>query len=137
MSSSLSATALPASFSAPPLASSSAAPRTREHPIEIKTRIELVKMAYRELRGGTLASTGLFPTFAGDSPLGIAHVLILAGLITGSARLLLPMRKGSLAYLFTVVVPLGLRFFANGDLAGVTLGVCITIFVAYMAAATR
>ncbi len=202
-----------ASVSAAPVPAPPApAPHSREHPTEIKARIELVKMAYRELAGGTLASSGtavafaiavgatlgfssavlwpwlalmvgvagyrlwlaqaffraspaepaefsrwglryiiattltgigwgvsawLFPTLKENSPLGIAHVLILAGLTTGSARLLLPMRKGSLAYLVVVMVPLAARFFANGDLPGITVGVCVVLFIVYMASAMQ
>src|SRR5256885_1975288 len=31
-------------------------PRTRAHPVEVQTRIELVKIAYRELGGGMVAA---------------------------------------------------------------------------------
>ena len=186
-----------------------AAPATRDHSLEVETQIELVKMAYRELKAGTLASGGaaiaftiavciempstglwvwlgvmlvfagvrfwlvaafqrvqphaadfprwrsryitattmtglgwgasvwLFPTLEQNSPLGVFHVLLLAGLITGSARLLLPMRNGSIAYLLAVMVPLAARFFVNGDVAGVMLGLCVIIFIAYMSGATE
>ncbi len=204
----------PVSNAPAPAATAAPAPalRTRDHPIEIKTRIELVRMAFRELAGGTLASsatalafalavgasvdvsfvllwvwltvmlgiggyrlwltqafvraapteaaesarwglryivgttitgigwglsTWFFPTLSGGSPLGIVHVLMLAGLTTGSTRLLLPMRKGSLAYLFAVMVPLAARFFANGDVVGITLGLCVATFIGYMASAMQ
>ncbi len=183
-----------------------AVPRTRDHPIEARTRAELVSMAFRELTGSTLASTGVaiafavaigkdtpslslwawlgvmlgiagyrlwlaasfkrlqgrpatevppswglnyivgttltglgwglsawvFPTFRTAGPLGIVHVLVLAGLVTGSSRLLLPMRKGSIAYLLAIMAPLAIRFAANGTMVGAALGVCVCIFIAYM-----
>ena len=183
---------------------------SRNHPVQIKTRIELVKMAYRELASGTLASAGvalafslaaatevksqtlwwwlaamlavaayrlglaaafrralptttptessqwglryvvatsitglgwgvsawLFPTLKTGSSLGMLHVMILAGLVTGSARLLLPMRKGSLIYLYLMLVPVAVRFFANGDVTGMTLGFCLIILITYLTTAT-
>lgn len=182
-------------------------PAGRDHPVQVKTRIELVNIAYRELAGGTLASgavaiafalavsteiksallwwwlgamllvafyrlglgaafrkakpaseeysrwgfryivgttlTGLgwgasawlFPTLKPGNPLGMLHVLILAGLVTGSTRLLLPMRKGSLIYLYSMLLPVVVRFFANGDVTGLTLGICLLILLAYMTTA--
>src|SRR5690606_28089398 len=38
-------------------------------------------------------SVWIFPTVREGGPFGSAHVLVLAGLVTGSARLLLPLRK--------------------------------------------
>lgn len=183
-------------------------PRPRDHPVEVQTRIELVRMAYRELTTGTIASaaaatafamaastestdqviwwwlaimlaisggriglagafkraqptpeefsrwglhyviamtttgigwglsTWLFATFEPSSPLGVVHVLLLAGLTAGSARLLLPMRKGSIAYLVASIGPLALRFVVQGDAIGLLLGACVLIFIAYMASAT-
>src|SRR5688572_10042846 len=46
-----------------PASATSASPlpatRSREHPIEVKARMELVRIAYRELQGGTVASIGV------------------------------------------------------------------------------
>eukprot|EP01031_Cornospumella_fuschlensis_P000381 gene381-481_t len=151
----------------------------RADPVEIKTRVELVRMAFRELRGVTYASTGaaivfaiaaaqtssslpmiggwlafvlglgayrlwldqgfrvaqpgpddspkwafrfvaaatlsgfawgvtawMFPFLERDSPYSIPHTLLLAGLSTGSSRILLPMRKGSIAYLAVIAFPM-------------------------------
>jgi signal transduction histidine kinase/ActR/RegA family two-component response regulator len=183
-------------------------PRSREHPIEVKARMELVRLAYRELQGGTLASIAivaafaiavgleapstqlwawlgfmlavlgyrlwlgaafnrkeppqaqfprwgfryivgttltalgwgtsvwLLPSFARNTTLGVVHVLMLAGVTTGAARLLLPMRKGSVAYLFAVMVPLALRFLAYGDVPGIMVGLCAIVFMWYMTGAT-
>jgi signal transduction histidine kinase/ActR/RegA family two-component response regulator len=82
------------------------------------------------------ASTWLFPTLNAGSALGTFHVLVLAGLTTGSARILLPMRSGGLTYLLAITIPLALRFFVNGDFTGAMLGTCVLIFIAYMVAAT-
>lgn len=43
---------------------SAAATRGRDHPIEIRTRVELVRIAYRELAVGTWISTGTAAAFA-------------------------------------------------------------------------
>lgn len=77
-------------------------------------------------------SVWIFPSIRNGGVLGVVHVLVLAGLVTGSSRLLLPMRKGSVAYLLAIMVPLAARFFAMGTMLGAGLGVCITIFIAYM-----
>jgi signal transduction histidine kinase/CheY-like chemotaxis protein len=202
---------MPESATTVPLSLEPAAtPAGRDHPVQIKTRIELVKMGYRELPGGTLASGGVaiafavavateiqsaalwwwlaimlgisvyrlmlasafrraepsapddysrwglryiigttltgfgwglsawvLPTLQPGSSLGMLHVIIIAGLVTGSARLLLPMRKGSLLYLYAMLVPVAARFFFNGDVSGVTLGFCLLILIAYMTKATQ
>jgi signal transduction histidine kinase/CheY-like chemotaxis protein len=190
--------------SAPPPDVIDVAPRPPDHAIEVQTRIELVRMAYRELPSGTLASTvialaftvamsgefsgavlwawlavilatfgyrfwlaaaytratpdavesrrwglryivattlsaavwgasvWLFPTLRGGNPLGVVHVLMLAGVMTGSARLLLPMRKGAIAYLAAITFPLGVRLLAIGDIPNVVLGACVFGFFVYM-----
>lgn len=79
-------------------------------------------------------STWLFPTLETTTPLGIAHVLILVGLVSASTRLLLPMRKGSIIYLFAVGGPLAARFFSFGTSDGITLGCWVALFLAYMTA---
>jgi signal transduction histidine kinase len=81
------------------------------------------------------ASIWTLPTFRIGSPLGIAHVLVLAGLVTGSARLLLPLRAGSIAYLLAVMAPLSAYFFLQGSLVGTLLGACVLVFIAYMVSA--
>jgi signal transduction histidine kinase/ActR/RegA family two-component response regulator len=78
------------------------------------------------------ASAWIFPSFREGGPLGIVHVFVLAGMVTGSSRMLLPMRKGSVAYLLAIMVPVALRYFANGTMLGVALGTCSSIFIAYM-----
>jgi two-component system, sensor histidine kinase len=206
----MSAPVTSASATAAPLVAAASVARTREHPIELQARVELVRIAYRELTSGTIAagavalifaaalgvtsaaspaiiwiwgavmaavlayqfrlsrafpkaapseeesarwalryilattangigwgaSIWVFPTLSGGR-LGMLHVLLLAGLAAGSARLLLPMRKGALLYLFVVMTPLGLRFFADADILGLMMGACVIFFIAYMAAATQ
>ncbi len=189
-------------------AAGSPAPHTPGHPTEIKTRIELVKMAYDALVGGTVSSlatavifaaalstqftepvvwwwlaavvgvclyrfaiaaafkrakptdaefsswglryvigttasglawgvsTWLFPTMTSGNPLGIVHVLLLAGLSAGSTRMLLPMRKGSIAYLVAILGPLALRHLAQGDVMGFTIAACVVIYAVYIISAT-
>jgi two-component system, sensor histidine kinase len=193
----------PSTVSASPLP-----PRSSDHPIEIQARTELVRIAYRELKSGTLASavaTGafaaaigttlasvqlwlwlgfmaaitlyrlwlaaaflrrepvirnfsrwgfhyvagttltalgwgasvwLFPTLERLDILAVLHVLVLAGVTTAAARLLLPMRKGSLAYLLAVMLPLAARFVAHADVAGVMTGICVIGFMVYMASSS-
>jgi signal transduction histidine kinase len=82
-------------------------------------------------------STWLFPTLEPGSPLGVIHLFMIAGITTGSSRLLLPMRKASLAALYAINLPLALRLFANADLPGIALGACVIIFVLYMVSAVQ
>ena len=193
---------------APVPAPSSPPLRSRDHPIEVKARVELVRLAFRGLKGGTLATGGaaaaftiaiaaelgsrrlwvwlgcmlaivgyrlwlayrferkeppekqfpqwglryivattltaagwgasvwLFPTMERSTHLGIVHALVLAGVTTAAARLLLPMKKGSIAYLLAVMIPLAARFIAFGDAAGIMVGLCAIAFMLYMASAT-
>ena len=183
-------------------------PRAKTDPVEIKTRVELVRMAFRTLQSGTFASIGvavifagtviattgtlavmgwlafmaasagyrlwlarafaaanpdsdqmpiwalrhvtasvatgagwgvtavMFPFLARDSTMVVPHVLLLAGLSTGAARLLLPMRKGVVAYLIAILTPMGLTFLFQGDLLGVSLGLGVFIYLWFMATAT-
>ncbi|HVS51379.1 MAG TPA: ATP-binding protein [Opitutaceae bacterium] len=199
----MSATASPAPDPTP-VAPETAAPASAPHLNEIKARGELVRMAFRELTGSTLASAGiaiafaiavgviapglarwlwlagmlaiagyrlwlseafkraqsaadisprwglafvigttatglgwgvsvwLFPSFRDGGSFGVLHALVLAALVTGSARLLMPMRKGSVAYLLAIAVPLAAQFFAAGTAANAALGGCVLIFIAYM-----
>jgi len=82
------------------------------------------------------ASTWIFPLLAPQSALGVIHVLLLAGLVTGSARTLLPLRCGSIAYLIVVLLPLAARFLANANFVGVTAGVAVVLFAWYLISAT-
>ncbi|MEO5961341.1 MAG: ATP-binding protein [Opitutaceae bacterium] len=79
------------------------------------------------------ASVWIFPTLRDGGPLSVVHMVVLAGLITGSARLLL--RGSSLAYLLAIAVPLAALFFARASIAGFWLGACVIVFVAYMISA--
>ncbi len=81
-------------------------------------------------------SAWIFPTFEPGNSLGIVHALMLAGIATGSTRLLLPMRKGSIIYLIAIMGPLALRFAAHGDVPGVMFALCVAVFVAYLISAT-
>jgi signal transduction histidine kinase len=46
------------------------------------------------------------------------------------------MRKGSVAYLIAVLVPLAAWFVAAGDLASVLMGLCVILFLVYVASTT-
>ncbi len=176
--------------------------RSRDHPIEMKVRIEFVRMAYHELNGTALvavltalvysvaltvlnvgngvwlwfgltalvtapqfvlaaafqkanpgpaespvwglrfiiattllaaafgALTWIFPLLS-RAPYRTAHILVLAGITTASARALLPMRKGNLIYLVVLMMPTALRFFYEADLLGICLGTCVSIYVLF------
>ncbi len=82
-------------------------------------------------------SVWIFPTLGSGLLLGSVHVMILAGLVAGSARLLLPLRTGSLTYLYAITIPLGARFLALLTGEGVLLAACVGVFAAYMAVANR
>jgi signal transduction histidine kinase len=192
----------------PPPAPSARTPLARNDPVEVKTRVELVRMAFGALQSGTLLSattavvfavaasisahsilvwwwlgfmlavagyrlwlsrafvranpsaeespawalrfviatvaTGaawgatavMFPFLHSEGQYVVPHVLLLAGLSTGSARLLLPMRKGSVAYLIAIMTPLALTYFSQADGLGIALGTAVVIYVWFMASAT-
>ncbi len=63
------------------------------------------------------------------APYRTAHILVLAGITTASARALLPMRKGNLVYLIVLMLPTALRFYADANLLGVCLGTCVAVYV--------
>jgi signal transduction histidine kinase len=192
-----------------PTSPDSTAARTPSHPVEIKTRVELVRMAFRALNSGTWVSIALAIVFAGaaamtdslsavvvgwlgfmlvvcgyrlwlsraftkadpgpentprwalrflvsvvltgagwgftawmfpflqrQSPFVVPHVFLLAGLSTGSARLMLPMRKGTVAYLIAIMTPMAITFLSAGDLLGITLAGAVVIYVVVMSSAT-
>lgn len=81
------------------------------------------------------ASVWLFPTLEQNAPLGLVHVLILAGVSTGATRLLLPPRWGGIAYLLAALLPLAARLFVEADVTGITGGSCVMAFILYMAGA--
>ncbi len=81
------------------------------------------------------ASAWIFPTLGPHSPVAIIHVLLLAGLATGSARLLLPLRQGCIAFFAAVMIPLAARFFSELNPAGITAGGCVLLFIATMISA--
>ncbi len=83
------------------------------------------------------ASTWLFHTLEPGNPLGIFHVLLLAALTAGSARMLLAMRKGSVAYILAIMGPLVVRFSANADMWGYVLAGTVIAFAAYILSVTR
>lgn len=188
--------------------SPTALPRSRDHLIELQARIEWVKLAYRELKSATVASSSvavafaialstalpwdrlwvwlafmfvvagyrlvlartfaraqrapdesrrwafhyvtattltaagwgvsvwLFRTLEQSSALAIVHVLVLAGLATGSARMPMPIPKALIAYLIAMLAPLAAWFFIKGDLANIMAGLCVTIFAVFVASAT-
>src|SRR5689334_3430491 len=67
----------PASVSSSP---SQLAHRSRDHPIEAQARIELVRIAYRELKGGTFVSAGATIAFAVAISTKLASPLLWAWL---------------------------------------------------------
>jgi signal transduction histidine kinase/ActR/RegA family two-component response regulator len=104
---------------------------------EISPRWGLAFVAGTTATGlGWGATTWLFPSFTTGHPFGVLHALILAALVTGSTRLLLPMRKGSVAYLLAITFPLALRFLTAGTAVDAALGGCVLVFIAYMVPAT-
>jgi signal transduction histidine kinase/CheY-like chemotaxis protein len=81
------------------------------------------------------ASAWIFPTLGPRSPVAIIHVLLLAGLATGSARLLLPLRQSCIGFLAVVMFPVAARFFSEVNPAGITAGGCVLLFIATMISA--
>ena len=79
------------------------------------------------------ATPWLFPKLHEGGPLSTTHVLVLAAIAAATAGTLLAMRKGGFAYLFAIMGPLGLRYFADGNLPGIAVGLSVVVFIAYMA----
>ncbi len=187
----------------PPTLRTASLARNPGHPVEIQTRIELVRLAFRQLQGwtwisaiGVLALVFLVQNQAALSPLltwvgfmalpigsawwlshrfhrrrpeptanrqwglllviiatlgaagwgatpwvfpslivaGVprsAHMLLLAGLATASMRMLLPMRKGSVAYIATMMGPVALCYLTRGEAPLLVLTFFVGLFVSH------
>ena len=76
--------------------------------------------------------------YAGSTPgQRMVVVLVLAGLTTGSARLLVPLIWANLSYLYFSVVPLMVCFMADADTRSITLGFMAVLYLGYMTMAAR
>ncbi len=64
-------------------------------------------------------------------------VLVLAGLTTGSARLLVPVLWANLFYLYFSVVPLMICFLVDADTRSLALGLMAVLYLGYMTMAAR
>ena len=64
-------------------------------------------------------------------------VLVLAGLTTGAARLLIPIFAANIAYFYLAIVPLMARVLTDADTRSVTLGVMCVLYLGYMTVAAR
>jgi len=82
------------------------------------------------------ATAAMFPLLNRAGPFLVPHILLLAGISTGASRLLLPMRKGSIAFIVAIMTPVGVSFFAQADLIGCTLGTGVGLYIWFMASAT-
>ena len=177
-------------------------------PIEARTRVELVRMAFRELAGGVLASTAvavlfgivlfqaapsqlaaawlavmlglgayrwwlaesfkrrapsdaetpawgfrfvvgstvtglgwglsawLFSPSEHNGAIAIIHMLMVAALVTGSSRVLLPMRKGSLVFIAAIMLPTSVRFLVEGTFVELAIGGGLLCYLAYQSLTT-
>ena len=72
-----------------------------------------------------------------QSVVRLLTVLVLAGLTTGAARLLVPIFAANLAYFYCSIVPLMLAFLADPELRSVALGVMCLFYLGYMTVAAR
>lgn len=79
------------------------------------------------------ASVWLLPTLEQNTALGMLHVLVLAGVTTGATRLLLPIAKGSIAFLAVVMLPLAARLFVIGEASTAMVGLGVIAFTLYIA----
>ncbi len=64
-------------------------------------------------------------------------VLVLAGLTTGAARLLVPILAANLAYFYLSIVPLMARAMIDAETRSETLGVMCLLYLGYMTLAAR
>jgi signal transduction histidine kinase/CheY-like chemotaxis protein len=80
-------------------------------------------------------SAWLFPTLSSMHALGTAHVLVLFGLVMGATRVLESNGKAAAGFMVALLVPVAVRLFANLDLAGILLGLSVSVFSAYLVGA--
>lgn len=73
----------------------------------------------------------LFPILNEPGTTRLAHVLLLAGLVSASVRMLLPLRKGAVVYVGLMMGPIAAVHFATGEMDGIILGLCVLYFVVY------
>jgi signal transduction histidine kinase/CheY-like chemotaxis protein len=73
----------------------------------------------------------LFPILNEPGTTRLAHVLLLAGLVSASVRMLLPLRKGAVLYVSLMMGPIAAVHFATGEMDGMIIGLCILYFVVY------
>ncbi len=64
-------------------------------------------------------------------------VLVLAGLTTGAARLLVPIFTANVAYLYLSIGPLMLRVLMDANIRSLSLGVMCVLYLGYMTVAAR
>ena len=77
--------------------------------------------------------------FAGEGQAGsrIFVVLVLAGLSTGAARLLIPVLAANLSYLYFCIVPLMARLITDPAIGSPILAVMTVLYLGYMTVASR
>jgi signal transduction histidine kinase/ActR/RegA family two-component response regulator len=83
------------------------------------------------------ASTWIFPTLENTGPIGVVHVLFLAGMASAATRLPMPVSRGGIAFLAAVMLPLAARFISRGELSDALVGVGVVAFLLYLASIAR
>jgi signal transduction histidine kinase/ActR/RegA family two-component response regulator len=73
----------------------------------------------------------IFPSLAEPGLPLAAHVLLLAAMSAASMRVLLPMRKGSVACLLAIMGPVTLRYLVHPDASLLVLAVFVALFVGH------
>ncbi len=81
---------------------------------------------------------GAWIFFSGGQPINqLLTVLVLAGLTTGAARLLVPNLAANLAYFYASIIPLMLAFFPDPNLRSGALAAMCVFYLGYMTFAAR
>jgi signal transduction histidine kinase/CheY-like chemotaxis protein len=81
---------------------------------------------------------GAWIFFSGGRPIDqLLTVLVLAGLTTGAARLLVPSLVANLAYFYCTIIPLMLAFFSDPNLRSAALAAMCVFYLGYMTVAAR
>ena len=79
--------------------------------------------------GGWGATPWVFPFLAQFGATQAAHLLLLAGLTTASARVLLPLRKGSVLYHGAIMGPVVLCYLVKGDSSLLPIIAFVLLFI--------
>ncbi len=77
------------------------------------------------------ATPWIFPALTEPGLARASHLLLLAGLVTASVRVLLPMNKGGMIFVWAIMGPLVLRYLVSGDTSLRVLAVFVILYIGH------